>query len=83
MRNGTIPLMMSIAVGLMLCLVASQTRTNADEAAASKFNVLLIVSEDNSPDLSIFMMILVSIHKGRVSHEQNPTPSPQRHVLAT
>ena len=44
MRNGTIPLMMSIAVGLMLCLVASQTRTNADEAAASKFNVLLIVS---------------------------------------
>ena len=54
MRNGTIPLMMSIAVGLMLCVVASQSRTNADGAAASKFNVLLIVSEDNSPDLSCY-----------------------------
>jgi N-sulfoglucosamine sulfohydrolase len=59
MKNGKITLVLNVAVGLMLCVGASQSRTNADEAAASKLNVLLIVSEDNSPDLSCYGNSLV------------------------
>jgi N-sulfoglucosamine sulfohydrolase len=54
MRSGGNTLALSVALGLMLCVVVPPARTNADEAAASRFNVLLIVSEDNSPNLSCY-----------------------------
>ena len=54
MKNGKITLVLSVAVGLTLGVFASQSHTNADDAGARKPNVLLIVSEDNSPDLSCY-----------------------------
>jgi hypothetical protein len=54
MRNGGITLVLHVAGGLMLCVAPSGSGTKADDSAGRKPNVLLIVSEDYSPDLSCY-----------------------------
>jgi N-sulfoglucosamine sulfohydrolase len=54
LRNGNLALVISVAAGVALGVVASRSRTKADDSAARKPNVLLIVSEDSSPDLSCY-----------------------------
>ena len=47
-------LVLTVAVGLAFGVFATLSRINADDSAARRLNVLLIVSEDNSPDLSCY-----------------------------
>ena len=54
MRNGNRVLALSVVVGVTLGVAAPLSCAHANDSAACKPNVLLIVSEDNSPDLSCY-----------------------------
>ena len=54
MRNGSLALLVSVAIGGTLGMAAPRSGDNADDPAARNPNVLLIVSEDNSPSLSCY-----------------------------
>ncbi len=54
MKNGKITLVLCVAAGVTMGVTASQFPANADNPTTNRPNVLLIVSEDNSPDLSCY-----------------------------